>query len=119
MSKQIEAMKLALDWANKLAKEAGEAGNAYLVAGLVKIIVPLRQAIADAEQPAQQEPDLDELTIAYMSGVYEGKKRKPWVGLTDEERQEIWKGCDPTHAGYVTALVEAKLKEKNTKGGAA
>ena len=37
-----------------------------------------------------------------------------WVGLTDEERQEIWKGCDPTHAGYVTALVEAKLKEKNT-----
>jgi hypothetical protein len=37
-----------------------------------------------------------------------------WVGLTDEERKEIWKGCDPTHAGYVTALVEAKLKEKNT-----
>ena len=36
-----------------------------------------------------------------------------WVWLTDEERKEIWKGCDPTHAGYVTALVEAKLKEKN------
>jgi hypothetical protein len=36
-----------------------------------------------------------------------------WVGLTDEERQEIWKGCDPQHAGYVTALVEVKLREKN------
>ena len=39
----------------------------------------------------------------------------PWVGLTDEERKEIWKGCDPQHAGYVTALVEAKLKEKNER----
>ena len=44
-------------------------------------------------------------------------QQKPWVELTDEERQEIWKGCDPQHAGYVTALVEAKLREKN--GGAA
>lgn len=44
---------------------------------------------------------------------YEDAQRT-WVGLTDEERQEIWKGCDPAHAGYVTALVEAKLKEKNT-----
>jgi hypothetical protein len=39
--------------------------------------------------------------------------QRQWAGLTDEERKEIWKGCDPTHAGYVTALVEAKLKEKN------
>ena len=42
-------------------------------------------------------------------------QQKPWVGLTDEERQEIWKGCDPQHAGYVTALVEAKLKAKNER----
>ena len=27
-----------------------------------------------AEQPAQQEPDPDELTIAYMSGLHEGRK---------------------------------------------
>ena len=33
-----------------------------------------------------QEPDPDELTIAYMSGLYEGKKRKP---LTDEQIEEI------------------------------
>ena len=42
-----------------------------------------------------------------------GAQPAAWVGLTDEERQEIWKGCDPQHAGYVTALVEAKLREKN------
>jgi D-serine dehydratase len=58
-----------------------------------------------------------ELARIYNQGVEEGKRQaaqKPWVGLTEEERQEIWKGCDPQHAGYVTALVEAKLKEKNT-----
>jgi len=42
------------------------------------------------------------------------EEKRKWVGLTDDERTEIWKNCDPTHAGYVTALVEAKLKEKNT-----
>jgi predicted Fe-S protein YdhL (DUF1289 family) len=42
-------------------------------------------------------------------------QKREWVGLTDEERKEIWKGCDPTHAGYVTALVEAKLKAKNER----
>lgn len=46
--------------------------------------------------------------------LYTDPPQRPWVSLTEEERQEIWKGCDPTHAGYVTALVEAKLKEKNT-----
>ena len=74
------------------------------------------------EQPAQQ-PDPDELTIAYMSGVYEGKKRKPWVGLTDEERrsirewQRIQEELGPVWAPmmlYLYEAIEAKLKEKNT-----
>jgi len=51
--------------------------------------------------------------IPQLQGVTTTPQR-PWVGLTDAERHEIWKGCDPTHAGYVTALVEAKLKERNT-----
>jgi hypothetical protein len=63
------------------------------------------------EQPAQQEPDPDELTIAYMSGVYEGKKRKPWVGLTDEEIAMIHADY-PNPQGFAKAII-AKLKEKN------
>ena len=34
-----------------------------------------------------QEPD--ELTIAYMSGLYDGKKKRPWVWLTNEETIDL------------------------------
>jgi hypothetical protein len=38
---------------------------------------------------------------------------KQWVGLTDEECREIFDACETTDRGYVLAMVEAKLKEKN------
>ena len=43
-----------------------------------------------------------------------GVVKKPWVGLTDEECEEIQ--CDYGHtvSKYVFLAVEAKLKEKNT-----
>ena len=68
------------------------------------------------DTPPVPEPDPDELTIAYMSGVYEGKKRKPWVGLTDEEIIKCWGQVSGTRYGYVAfaRAIEAKLKEKNT-----
>ena len=40
-------------------------------------------------------------------------KKKEWVGLTNEERKDIFKVCAITDRGYVAAMVEAKLKEKN------
>jgi hypothetical protein len=68
--------------------------------------------------PPAPAPDPDELTIAYMSGVYDGKKRKPWVGLTDEEQTEIMSEAREFVSRGLLDLVEAKLKEKNgiTKG---
>jgi hypothetical protein len=44
-----------------------------------------RNELLAIRKQSAQEPDPDALTAAYMSGVYEGKKRKPWVGLTYEE----------------------------------
>lgn len=41
-------------------------------------------------------------------------QKKEWVGLTDEERKDIFKSCGVGDRGYVAAMVEAKLKEKNT-----
>jgi hypothetical protein len=67
-----------------------------------------------------QEPDHgDELTIAYMSGVQRGKElaaQRQWVGLTDDEFENIELGCRSTSSGKIEAMrkVEAKLKEKNT-----
>ena len=67
------------------------------------------------EQPAQEA---DDLTIAYQSGFYDGRKaalsKRKWVGMTDDEIKKI---CDCTH-GYdadqrIAREVEAKLKEKN------
>jgi len=72
-----------------------------------------RQAIA-AER---QEPD--ELTIAYMSGFFDGKKNRKWVGLTEQEAIETWKGIIKYAPSKVRVkdfakAIDAKLREKNT-----
>jgi len=77
-------------------------------------------------QPAQES---DELTIAYMSGLYDGKKKRPWAGLTEEEIKTTWSQlyCDLNQmklapndrpqketVGFLFArAIEAALKEKN------
>ena len=67
------------------------------------------------ETETEYEPD--DLTIAYLSGFHDGKKKREWVGLTDEEIKEIvgpW--GDTPIKGYTRKLfdqIEAKLKEKN------
>jgi len=69
-------------------------------------LTALRQAIEEAEKQ-----ESDELTIAYMSGFFNGKKKREWVGLTDEEKHDcylridVWSRC--------VEMVEAKLREKN------
>lgn len=63
-------------------------------------------ATAKAEK---QEPD--DLTIAYMSGLHDGKKKRTWVGLTHEEHMEIMTGSMTTSSRM--AAVEAKLRDKN------
>jgi hypothetical protein len=59
-------------------------------------------------------------SVAYSRGYENGmaaeaqvqKTLKPWVGLTDEERDEIW--ADQKRTGEsITRAIEAKLKEKN------
>jgi hypothetical protein len=53
----------------------------------------------------------------------EGQPQRTWVGLTDEERDEVWKthvlpGFHDRQKFYsptvYAQLIEAKLKEKNT-----
>ena len=78
------------------------------------------------EALAQPEHEPDDLTIAYMSGVYDGKKQRTWVGLTDEEAaataykgfDEYWtedcKGSEIEAWAAAGRAIEAKLKEKNS-----
>ena len=65
----------------------------------------------------------------FIDGMQEQMKRsvdravnamvKPWVGLTDKERNELWRDVvkwgDPSHDDVdLMKAIEAKLKEKNT-----
>ena len=63
----------------------------------------------------------DALAIAYQSGYYDGKKQRPWVGLTDEDIDVIYLQhhnqygeCESPNWGYERAI-EAKLKERNAQ----
>jgi hypothetical protein len=67
----------------------------------------------------KQEPD--DLTIAYMSGLHDGKKKRTWVGLTDEEIGMAFRAVFPVGnvvftngATEFAQIIERKLKEKNT-----
>ena len=64
--------------------------------------------------PTVQEPDHgNELTIAYMSGLHDGKKKREWVSLTDEERVDLWKATETDNRMVLIDAIEAKLKERN------
>ena len=40
--------------------------------------------------------------------------KKPWQGLTDEERNKILGSRKPSYERHIAEMIEAKLKEKNT-----
>ena len=40
--------------------------------------------------------------------------RREWVGLTSKDRKAIFSQCEDADNCYIVAMVEAKLKEKNT-----
>ena len=47
-----------------------------------------------------------------LAKLEESQTKKEWVGLTDEELQEIYQGGGTVH--FKLAMAEEKLKEKNT-----
>ena len=57
--------------------------------------------------------EFGDLTAAYMTGVYDGKKQREWVGLTDEGIHQIAINTPIGGTNFARAI-EAKLKEKNT-----
>ena len=94
----------------------------------------LREALA--EQPAQQKPvawgiiasntgricqvelDADEIeghNPKYIVPLYTSPPAsKPWVGLTDQEIEDLWNHHEPRFDFYSFSCdIEAKLKEKN------
>jgi len=80
-------------------------------------------------QPAQEPvawitPDGERFRIRFSAptnevplgwdALYTTPPQRPWVGLTDEEIIKIHDAWTGKNIGFITGLVEAKLKEKNT-----
>lgn len=100
MTTQTEAMKLAL--------EEMKIGNYNSAAERI-------EAALAKQEPPPMECKTDAEKIAYAFGWFKALElnptQKPWVGLTDDERNLI----STSHA-YVDMIIraaEAKLKEKN------
>ena len=94
----IEAMKQALEAFEYIMLERN-LDSATTIARNARY--GLRQAIATEESSATQ------------------KQKREWVGLTDEERNQLWRDVvkwgDPSHDDVdLMKALEAKLKEKNT-----
>jgi len=65
-----------------------------------------------AAAQAKLHEQYDDMYVVYLNGVYDGKKQRPWVGLTEEDWKEIEDMPDTFDQGV--AWAQAKLKEKNT-----
>jgi len=66
-----------------------------------------------AAAQAKLHEQYDDMYIVYLNGVYDGKKQRPWVGLTEEEFDDLQiENIDDPWANF--KAIEAKLKEKNT-----
>jgi hypothetical protein len=80
------------------------------------------------EKPAQpeQEPvawryrgnlhefDPSDWAEGSVTPLYTTPPQRTWVGLTDEERKEIWWSCEQQTPTTFVKAIEAKLREKNT-----
>jgi hypothetical protein len=101
----IEAMKQALE-ALEFFEKAGLATVTTLDA-----ITSLHQAIAEAEnqEPVKWQDTRKTWVDIPLKNVLKAKRE--WVGMTDEEKNEITWGKTVYE---ILDLAEAKLKEKNT-----
>ena len=73
-------------------------------------IEALRQALAQPEQKYATKVLADGTFVTEPLPLYTAPPKREWVGLTDEEVDEIY-----MHEGHedVVLLTQAKLKEKN------
>jgi hypothetical protein len=66
------------------------------------------------EEMSKERKEIQSMAYAYIDGLFDGKKKRPWVGLTDAEYEQIHLQMNPMYFYKDFArAVEAKLREKN------
>ena len=111
---------MSLRKAAEMALEVMEYNRANGTPNMGAAIEALRQALAQPEQEPVawvyngilHEFDPSEFATSEVTPLYIAPSKREWVGLTDDERQEIVK--QEVHWSGICRSIEAKLKEKNT-----
>ena len=126
MSKQTEALKLALEALKELRMLGMNAQwHDSWLAKPNEAITAIREALS--EQPAQQEPVavyVGETWCGSVVRLYEDlpletplytspPATKPWVGLTEFDIDQIPYSCSHADSRLISYAIEAKLREKN------
>ena len=134
MSKQIEALKLALEALKGVLDDTPKVLDASIAGGLYEVvqcrdaICAIKEALAQPEQEQEPLTENGMYRLGYHNGYGFGEAygkanapQREFVGLTDEEikafdtwhdnREEEVGWCNPSE---IVAYIEAKLKEKNT-----
>jgi hypothetical protein len=127
-----EALKLALEFI-----ENSECGTADLEARIKEALAQTQEpkigcvnhdcdkCKAQTQEPVAtvtSETGNPEITMSWWhepalpvgTKLYTTPPQRTWVGLTDEERQEIWWSCEQQTPTTFVKAIEAKLKELNT-----
>jgi len=117
INQTLTALRQAIEQAEKqepVAYVTGTFAGRFVVKPLnPAMVLPVNMALYTTPQP-----QFGDTSAAYMVGVQDGKKQREWVGLTDEERNKLWRDVikwgDPSHDDEdLMKALEAKLKEKN------
>jgi hypothetical protein len=124
-----EALKLALEALEGVLDDAPKVLDASISGGLYEVvqcreaITAIKEALAQHDS-VQAKPEPEQEPVAYWKEHAQGLQRdydsllaefqaqRTWVGLTNEEIEEIWENNDTDWESI--KKVEAKLKELNT-----
>jgi hypothetical protein len=108
---QKEKARQALD---VMAENARELGLDYEPVpenfiDALKFDVAMRDA-APVQEPLAWKPE----DYGYPKTYEPPAAQRQWVGLTDDERVDLWKATETDNRMVLIDAIEAKLKEKNT-----
>ena len=81
-------------------------------------IIAIKEALAQEQEPVAWEqfyPDIGKPQLTYPpQGIYYTPPQRTWVGLTDDEIDDLWESTASYYNTHDFArAIEAKLKEKN------
>lgn len=119
VERAIKSLRQAIEAAEKQVSYSGNG-----TAGRENMTAPTGFFFQMPKAEKQEPDEPDELTIAYMSGFFDGKKKREWVSLTDDDiysadcvkQKYIGSGeyvIDSDSVEAFARAIEAKLREKN------